>query len=339
MDGLAKAAFYLPPTVREAVARLPDRLAARIQELRLRADSPVVLSAPDGEWLLTARGEAALHPANPPLTCTRLQVEECFLRLCEYSVHTHQQELCSGFVTTRDGCRAGVAGTAVLEGERIVSVRNITALCIRIARRHDGCATALLSLLLTENRPVSLLVCGEPSSGKSSLLKDLSRRLADGDGGKRRRFRVAVVDERGELSGSTGLPGCDVLKGYPKALGIGQAVRCLAPDVVVFDELGSAAETAAVLEGLNTGTAAVATAHCRDAEELLRRPQLKNALLSGAFDRVVFLEGRKNPGQISRVIETGDLLAQNDRAVSVDPDGDRRGGGGFRRVESARRLP
>ena len=339
MDEFSKAAAYLPPAVREAAARLPDRLAERIQEIRLRAGSPVTLSAPDGEWLLNAGGEASLRPADSPLICTRLQVEECFLRLCDYSVHTHQQELCSGFVTTREEKPDGLAGTAEMEGDRIISVRNITALCLRVARRHDGCASSLLSLLLSEEHPVSLLLCGEPSSGKSSLLKDLSRRLADGDGGKRPRFRVAVVDERGELSGAEGLPGCDVLKGYPKAAGIQQAVRCLAPDVVIFDELGSLEETAAVLEGLNAGAAAVATAHCRNAGELLRRPQLKNALLSGAFDRVAFLEGRKHPGQISRVMETGDLLAQNDRAFIADSDGDRRGSSGFRRTEPARRFP
>lgn len=327
-DEFAKAAAYLPAGLQELLLRLPDRLTGRIQEIRLRAGGPVVLSAPDGEWLLTKGGGASLRPAGPPVLCSSAQLEECFLKLCDYSVHTHQQEICCGFIATRSGCRAGIAGSAVREGERIVSVRNITSLCLRVARRHDGCARELYPALMREGTLCSLLICGEPSSGKSSLLKDLAGQLAAGEGPSDKRFRVAVVDERGELSGS-GLTGCDVLRGYPKAEGIQQAVRCLAPDVVIFDELGTAAETAAVLEGLNAGVAAVTSAHCRDAASLLRRPQLKAALHSVAFDRIVFLEGRQNPGRVARVMEAGDLLAQGDRTFADRFGRNRRGSNGF----------
>ena len=89
----------------------------------------------------------------------------------------------------------------------------------------------------------STLICGEPASGKTSLLRDLARGLSSGDYGEIR--RVAVVDERGELSGAGELPLCDVLRGCPKAEGIQQAVRCLSPEVVLFDELGSREETQA----------------------------------------------------------------------------------------------
>ena len=315
-DGFAKAAAYLPAGLRSALFRLPVSLTERVQEIRLRAGGPLVLSAPDGEWVLDAEGEAALRPRRPPLLCTRAQLEECFLRLCNYAVHTHQQELCHGFVTTADGCRAGIAGSAVREGERVVSVRQITSICLRVARRHDGCAGELYQRIAQRGRICSQLICGEPSSGKSSLLRDLARQLAEGGDGNGRRWRVAVADERGELSGSGGLTGCDILRGYPKAEGIQQAVRCLAPDVVIFDELGTLEETQAVLEGLHSGVAAVTTAHCREESALLRRPQLRTALASGAFDEVVFLEGRQKPGHVARVMEAGDLLAQGAGAAA-----------------------
>ena len=73
---------------------------------------------------------------------------------------------------------------------------------------------------------------GNPNCGKTTLLRDLAAQLAA------RRYRVAVVDERGELSWEDTLKGCDVLRGYPKAVGIRQAVRCLAPDYILLDELG-----------------------------------------------------------------------------------------------------
>ena len=328
-EEFAKAAAYLPAGLRECLARLPEDLTRRVQEIRLRAGGPVTLSAPDGEWRLDRNGVVSLHAGAPPMLCSQTQMEECFLRLCNYSVHTHQQEICNGFITTANGCRAGIAGSAVREGGRVVSVRNITSICLRIARRHDGCASELYRILVSRGRPCSLLICGEPSSGKSSLLKDLARQMSEGDNHGGRCFRVAVADERGELSGSGGLTSCDVLKGYPKAEGIQQAVRCLAPDVVFFDELGTMEETSAVLEGLNAGVAAVTTAHCWDPASLLRRPQLRAALHSGAFDQIVFLKGRQYPGQIAQVIETGDLLAQGNRAFTDRSGRSRRGSSGF----------
>lgn len=142
----------------------------------------------------------------------------------------------------------------MVEDGAVVSVRTLTSLCIRVARSHNGCADELKRLLDRDGLR-GMLICGEPSSGKSSLLRDLARQLAD-DG-----RRVAVVDERGELSGHLPLPRCDVLKGYPKPEGIQQAVRCLAPDVVIFDELGTGEETDAVCAGLNAGVTAIASAH------------------------------------------------------------------------------
>lgn len=311
MDGFMQAAAYLPGSLRNALAKLPQRVRAGIQEIRLRAGAPVMLSAFDGEWMVNSDGTGICRDTEDPLVCTKPQIEECFMMLCEYSVHTHQHEISCGFVTARCGCRAGIAGTAVVENGRVISYRNITSICIRVARRHSGCAAELLSVVSSGSDIKSALICGEPSSGKTSLLKDLAWQLSAGKGG--RRWRAAVVDERGELSGGAKLKYCDVLSGCPKAAGIQQAIRCLAPDVVIFDELGTSKETRAVLEGLNSGVFAISSAHCRDESSLLRRPPLVLALESGAFELVVFLKGRGSPGEISRVVKAGDILAENNR--------------------------
>lgn len=63
-----------------------------------------------------------------------------------------------------------------------------------------------------------------------------------------------------------------------------------------------------MLAGLNAGVAAVASAHCRDIPSLLRRPCVRMALDSGAFDCVVALDGRKSPGVWRRIYETGSCM-------------------------------
>ena len=319
--------------LRGSLERLPVSLTQRVQEIRLRAGAPLMLSTPDGEWMVTTGGEATQRERSDFLICTQMLVEECVLSLCEYSLHTHQQELRQGFVTAPGGYRAGIAGTGIVEGGQVVSVRQITSVCLRVARRHDGCSVSLGPIIADRGRLLSTLICGEPSSGKSSLLKDLARRLSMGliDS---RRYRVAVVDERGELSGDGSLLYCDVVKNVPKAAGIQQAVRCLAPDIVLFDELGTADEVKAVLEGLHSGVAAVTTAHA-NAQTVLARPQLALALNAGAFERVVFMEGRRAPGVLSGMVEAGDLLAQMDRTVFGDHGGKRHRDLCFDRAEAA----
>lgn len=215
MSEFLSGAAYLPPALRDIVAQVPARIQASTQEIRLRAGGPVVLSTPAGDLLVTKTGQVTELSGGGLLVCDRQQLDDCFQRLCEYSVHTHQQEIREGYVSTRSGCRVGLAGSLVVEDGQILSMRQITSLCIRIARRHDGCASALAAELVQGTSLRSALLAGEPSSGKTSLLRDLARQLSSGHLG--RRYRVAVVDERGSSPPRKGCPTATCCSTAPKA--------------------------------------------------------------------------------------------------------------------------
>ncbi|MCL2884531.1 MAG: stage III sporulation protein AA [Oscillospiraceae bacterium] len=273
----------LPDALRAQLNGLPPALINEAQELRLRLGCPALLSLPTGDRPL------------PAIPCDAALLHTCFQSLCEYSVHTHQQEIKQGFVSTKTGCRAGLAGTLVTDASGVVSMRHITSICLRIARLHTGCAAALLPHIVQKNGQLrGALLCGPPASGKTTLLRDLARTLS-------KTHRVCVVDERGELSAG-GLPGCDVLLYAPKGVGILQAVRTLAPDVVLFDELGTPEEVAALTAGLCAGVAVIASAHAADRESLLRRPHVAAALDTGAFEVLLFLAGRAAPGTLTEAV-------------------------------------
>ena len=146
-------------------------------------------------------------------------------------------------------------------------------------------------------------MAGVPGSGKTTLLRSMVQYLGKSD----RIF--SVVDERGELlwGSAEGLPPdrnipCDVYTQYPKAEAICMALRCMNPQVIVCDELGTAADATAVEAGLASGAVFLASVHCDSIEHLEKRPQLSRLLKTGAFETAVLLSGRSHPGEIARVV-------------------------------------
>ncbi len=294
MDGYGVLSSWLPASLGAIWQTLPPLRRAEIHEIRLRAGQAVSVGCGGREWYLTPHGELTTH-REAAVVCDVAWVNDIVERACQQSLYAHQEELRQGFLPAPQGCRIGIAGTAVTEHGHIVGYRHITALCLRVAREHRGCA-ADLAKRLCQQGVNSALVCGEPSSGKTSLLRDLLWELTE------RRLSVTVVDERGELTGDTVPSGCDVLRGAPKAEGLLQAIRCLSPRVVVFDELGSAAEWEAVGEALTCGVPVITSIHCRQTRELLHRKVVRTALQNGAFSYIVQLRGSATPGKIASIM-------------------------------------
>ena len=76
------------------------------------------------------------------------------------------------------------------------------------------------------------------------------------------------------------------------------ALRCMNPQVIVCDELGTQADLQAVEAGLACGVVFVASVHCDTLEALNRKPPTARL---GAFETLVLLDGRVNPGHAVKV--------------------------------------
>ena len=139
------------------------------------------------------------------------------------------------------------------------------------------------------------LVFGTPGSGKTTFLRSIIRYLDTA----RRIFCVA--DERGELLTAGHTVHCDVYTRCTKAQAIQMALRCMNPQVIVCDELGTQADLQAVEAGLACGVVFVASVHCDTLEALNRKPPTARLLAMGAFETLVLLDGRVNPGHAVKV--------------------------------------
>jgi len=110
-----------------------------------------------------------------------------------------------------------------------------------------------------------------------------------------------VADERGELLTAGHTVHCDVYTRCTKAQAIQMALRCMNPQVIVCDELGTQADLQAVEAGLACGVVFVASVHCDTLEALNRKPPTARLLAMGAFETLVLLDGRVNPGHAVKV--------------------------------------
>lgn len=288
IDQRTSVCRYLPERFARLLSSVSDTQWRDVHEVRLRVGMPLLL--------VTATCHRAIGDA-----VTQQELYDCYLRCCGHAVHTHEEELQQGFVTTQDGFRVGLGGTAVMKNGKVVSYRDITSLCIRIPRSVNGCATPLLPFVDDGTALHSVLIGGTPGSGKTTLLRDLAKQLAAS-------YRVCVVDERFELSAG-GLLCCDVLRGCPKAVGILQAIRTLSPDVVIVDELGGEQEWEAVLSCCYCGVPVVASAHMLSRSDVLSRPALKQTIKDGGFSRLVFLPPRRQLGDYTTIWKARDVLA------------------------------
>lgn len=290
------------PDYRDRLLALDSAIKSQAFDIRFCVGQPVAVCGAQGTFFLTGSGATRALTEGLPAT-TAEEMESLFLQVCGHSVFSHQEEIREGYVNFGGGCRAGLCGTAVLENGRIQSLRDITTLVFRIPRACPGCGDRLF--LEAGSLTGGVLVAGEPSSGKTTLLRDIARSLSMGKFAPSK--RVAVLDQRGEIAGPWDLGPCtDVLLGYPKAQGLDIALRMLSPEVIVCDEL-SPSDFAPLRDAAFAGVQLVASVHAPPGE-LAKRPLCRRLLGTGAFSVVASLAGRGRPGEIAKVQKAGEAL-------------------------------
>lgn len=252
------------------------REAVSVAELRLRCGQRTRLCRMDGTEL-----------SGPVLDAEVLQ--RIVRRLCGDSLYAFEEELKKGYFTVQSGLRVGVCGRIGMRSGAIQSISEISSLCIRIPREVKGCGDALAKLLFSGG-PSSALILSPPGMGKTTLLRELIR-IASNSG-----WNVAVADERCELAACwEGVPQMDVgprtdvMDNCPKAQALPMLIRACAPQLVAADEIGDAADAAALLDARRCGVAVFATAHAGSFADAMRRESLARMLREGAFDRMVLL--------------------------------------------------
>ena len=254
----------LPPRMRREVDLLGREGA---QEIRLRINSPPELILA-GEIL------------NPEGTISREDLDYCINAASKYSPWA-AATAAKGYLTAPGGHRVGLCGNAVVHNGILSGIRELRSLCIRVARDFPGIAEGIPS-------GGSILILGAPGWGKTTLLRDLCRRISC-------ERLVSVMDERGELfpEGMQSGNRMDILSGCPKTAGLEMLLRTMGPEYIAADEITSMEDCEALIRAANCGVHLLTTAHAASMEEYLRRPVYAGLIRHRIFQTIVLLRQDK----------------------------------------------
>jgi stage III sporulation protein SpoIIIAA len=290
-DDLDALLTTLPPRIREAIQRMDDR--ADLLEIVMDLGRFPEARFPQREVIL---GDSVVTEEDLAYVTGRL----------------------SAF---GDDNRAGIGRTL----HRISALRNrqgqIIGLTCRVGRAVRG-TVALIRDVVEQGR--SILIVGRPGVGKTTLLREAARVLAD-ELGK----RVVVVDTSNEIAGDGDIPHPGI--GRARRMQVArtaqqhqvmiEAVENHMPEVVVIDEIGTELEAAAARTIAERGVQLIGTAHGRTLDNLLVNPTLAD-LVGGIGSVTLGDEEARRRGTQKTVLErkappTFDVLVEQESWTRV----------------------
>ncbi len=269
-----------------------------VEEIRMRKNMPLAIYNGQGYMFITPHGEVCTAYEKAYIV-TQKDIERTMELLCGASIYSFQEQIKSGFITTDEGHRVGIAGRAVLENDKIVHIKDISGFNFRIARQKKDAAANVIEYIIQNDVIKNALIISPPGYGKTTMIRDIARRASNSG------IKTTIIDERSEIAAMTA-DTCgydigihtDVIDACPKVAGIMLAIRSLSPQLIVCDEIGCDNDIYAIKEALRCGVHIVTSIHSKNVEELFLYG--KNTKILELFDLFITID-RVNGQRVNKI--------------------------------------
>ena len=299
---------YLAENIKNEIKKYMSNIQ-NIEEIRLRTNKPIILKNSNGNNLL-------IHLVS------KEELLETFQKVCEQSIYSYQKQICEGFITIKGGHRVGITGSCVIDNGKIININYISSLNFRIAREKKDVSNKILKYILNENDVNNTLIISKPGCGKTTILRDLVRKIST-------KKTCGIVDERGEIAAmykgepqndigilSDVMDNCtksdgmkmlirsmspdDVMDNCTKSDGMKMLIRSMSPEVIVCDEIGNKQDIEAINYAMCSGVKGIFTAHGNNLEEIMLNEQI-NQLLEKYIVQIIIVLDDKKRGEIKSI--------------------------------------
>ena len=285
---------FFPEEIKQ---KIKQNIIENIEEIRIRTYKPIILK--------NGQAEKQIDYIITPNT-----VLQILQKICENSIYSYQNQICNGFITLHGGHRVGITGNAVIKDEQVINLNYISSLNFRIARQVFNCSSTALPYIInsSQNDIYTTLIVSPPGCGKTTLLRDLVRRISNGI--PEMNFKgvtCGIVDERGEISALyKGVPQndigikVDIIENVSKDVAMKMLIRSMTPKVIVADEIGNSKDIEAINYAICSGSKGIFTAHGSSMFDITLNPMIKELISLNIIERIIFLDENKK-GNIKEI--------------------------------------